>query len=65
MDDLQNLWRAQSNKLGVERAKLLDHFENDIDEQWKRYSDKKESIERLKSNQKAALSKIACYEALG
>jgi hypothetical protein len=43
---------------------LLDHYDHEIVEQFERYIDKKNGLDRLKANQKGALSKIACYEAM-
>jgi hypothetical protein len=65
MEDLQALWRGQARQLGLDKPKLLDHYENEIQEHWQHFVDKKNGIDKLKASQKASLSKIACYEALG
>lgn len=64
VNDLQNSWRALSKQLGTENSKLLDHFDNEISEQWERYIERKNGLDRLRSNKQSALSKIACFEAL-
>jgi hypothetical protein len=64
MDDLQQLWKAQAKQHGLERSKLLDHFENEVSEQWNKFTERKHNIDKLKSNQKGTLSKIACFEAM-
>jgi hypothetical protein len=43
---------------------LLDHYENEIQEQWHRFTEKKNGIDKLWASQKSSLSKIACFEAL-
>ena len=65
MDDLQHIWVGQAKKMGLERTKLLDHYENEVMDNWTRFQDKKNNLDKIKSNLKEALSKIACYEALG
>lgn len=42
----------------------MDHYDAEIVDQWDRYMEKKNNLERLKTNQKLSLSKIACYEAM-
>lgn len=64
MDDLQALWTSQAKQLGLDKPKLLDHYENEIQEHWQRFTDKKNGIDKLRNNQKNSLSKIACFEAL-
>lgn len=61
MDDLQALWKNQARQLGLDKQKLLDHYENDIQEQWQRFTEKKNGIDKLKASQKSSLSKIACF----
>jgi len=61
MDDLQQLWKSQARQHGLEPSKLLDHFENEISDQYLKFTDKKNNIDKLKGNQKNILSKIACY----
>ena len=65
MDDLQGLWQGQARQLGLEHSKLLDHYENDINDNWEKFMEKKNGIDKLKEKQKNSLSKIACFEALG
>lgn len=65
MDDLQGLWQGQARQLGLEQSKLLDHYENDIHDNWEKFMEKKNGIDKLKEKQKNSLSKIACFEALG
>lgn len=64
MEDLQQLWKNQSRQYGLDPSKLLDHFENEISDQYMKFTDKKNNMDKLKANQKNILSKIACYEAL-
>lgn len=61
MEDLQSLWNNQAGELGLDKQKLLDHYENDIQEQWQRFTEKKNGIDKLKATQKSSLSKIACF----
>lgn len=64
VNDLQMSWKALSKQLGIEHSKLLDHYDNEITDQWQRYIEKKNGLDRLKANKQTALSKIACFEAL-
>ena len=64
MADLQNSWESLAAKKGIEKSKIIDHYDHEISEQWERYIEKKNGLDRLKANQKNALSKIACYEAM-
>jgi hypothetical protein len=64
VDTLQRNWKALAKQLGIENSKLLDHYDNEIAEQWERYIERKNGLDRLKANKQAALSKIACFEAL-
>lgn len=52
MDDLLNMWRRQADILGIENSKLLDLFEGELSESWEKYIDKRNGLDRLKSNQK-------------
>lgn len=65
INDLQNSWDTLANQKGIEKSKIIDHYDHEIVEQWERYVEKKNGLERLKSNQMNALSKIACYECMG
>lgn len=64
MEDLDALWKAQARQYGLDKQKLLDHYENEIQEQWQRFTEKKNGIDKLRASQKSSLSKIACFEAL-
>ena len=64
MADLQNSWESLATKKGIEKSKIIDHYDHEISDQWERYIEKKNGLDRLKANQKNALSKIACYEAM-
>ena len=64
MTDLQHTWQTLAQKKGIEKSKMIDHYDQEISDQWERYVQKKNGLERLKTNQKNALSKIACYEAM-
>lgn len=61
VNNLQNNWGALAKRLGTENSKLLDHFDNEISEQWERYIERKNGLDRLKANRQSALSKIACF----
>jgi hypothetical protein len=61
MDDLQNMWEGQARELGLEKAKLLDNYENEIQDNWQKFIEKKNGIDKLKASQKSSLSKIACF----
>jgi hypothetical protein len=61
IDDLHSLWDGQARQYGLEKSKLLDHYENEIHENWEKFMEKKNGIDKLKANQKSSLSKIACF----
>ena len=65
MGDLQNIWVNQAKKMGLERTKLLDHYEGEVLDNWGRFQEKKNNLDKIHANMKDALGKIACYEALG
>ena len=64
MNDLINSWQSLAVKKGTDKSKLIDHYDHEISQQYERYQEKKNGIDRLKANQKTTLSKIACYEAM-